>query len=150
MSISLRKANLSDIEFLWYLRNQPDVYKYFRQARKVSWQEHIKWILPIILEEEPRDIYLIRQGLLPVGQIRFDHEEEKSLISIAILKQFRGKGIAVESFKKAVKMLPRGKKTKVLMAEIHRDNISSKKLFESLNFKPKTKKGKWLKYALIL
>jgi len=47
--ISLRKANFSDIEFLWYLRNQPDIYRYSRANRTISWREHIDWIIPIIL-----------------------------------------------------------------------------------------------------
>ena len=151
MKISLRKANFSDIEFLWYLRNQPDVHKYFKEARVISWKEHIDWILPIILERKPRDLYVIQEKLLPVGQIRFDYEKEKkTLVSISILGEFIKKGTSTEALKKAISLLNKTKRSKILIAEVHKENISSQKFFEGLKFKFKEKNGKWLEYFLNL
>ena len=146
MKISLRKASFSDIEFLWYLRNQPDVYKYFRQARKTSWPEHIKWILPIILGKDNKNIYVIRESEVPIGQVRFDYlKSKKAEISISLLKEYRGKGLAAKALSLAIE---KEKGTKLFIAYVHKNNTGSIKFFEDLNFKFKDKKGKWLKYVL--
>ena len=54
---TLRKVNQSDINFLFNLRNQEDVYKYFKNPKKVEYEEHIDWITPII-NQERQEIYL--------------------------------------------------------------------------------------------
>lgn len=142
--ISLRKVNFSDIEFLWYLRNQSDVYKHFRKARPVSWREHIDWITPIILGVSSRNVFIIQKSGIPVGQIRFDYKT--SDIGISILKEFRCGGIATKALALAIKKIKKQKGVKKIIAEINKDNLSSIKLFEKSGFKFKTKKGKWLKY----
>jgi len=146
--ISLRKVNFSDIEFLWYLRNQSDVYKHFRKARPVSWREHIDWITPIILGVSSRNVFIIQKSGIPVGQIRFDYKT--SDIGISILKEFRCGGIATKALALAIKKIKKQKGVKKIIAEINKDNLSSIKLFEKSGFKFKTKKGKWLKYILKL
>lgn len=144
--ILLRKANSSDIEFLRYLRNRPDVYKYFKKARPVSWKEHVDWIMPIILGISNKELFIIRNLKNPIGQIRFDYiNQREAEISISILKEFRGKNIAIKALSLALK---KQKKAKEIIAEINKDNIASIKLFERLGFKIKTKKGTWLKYIL--
>jgi len=149
--ISLKKADFLDIEFLWYLRNQPDVYKYSRKNRAASWKEHIDWILPIILGTAPKDLFVIKRGLLPIGQIRFDClPNEKAEISISILKEFRRKGVGLKSCKKAINLLKKTKKVKIILAEVQKDNISSQKFFEKLKFKLKGEKVEWLEYILKL
>ena len=146
--ISLRKATFSDIEFLWYLRNQPDVYKYFKEDRPISWKEHINWIIPIILGISPRDIFVIQKSDIPVGQIRFDYKT--SDVSVSILKEFRGKNIATKALTLTINEIKKQKKVKELIAEVYKKNLSSIKLFEKLGFKLKTKKGNWFKYILEL
>jgi len=148
--ISLRKVNFSDIEFLWYLRNQPDVYRYSIRNRPVEWREHINWLMPIILELEPKDLFIIKKNSLPIGQIRVDYnnKDKQARISIAVLKEFRRKGIATDALKRSIKSLKKDNRVKNIIVEVYKDNISSRKFFEKLNFKLKEKRGEWLKYIL--
>ncbi len=149
--ISLRKANFQDIEFLWYLRNQPDVYKYSLNDRKVSWEEHIGWFFSIILGLVPKDIFIIKKGGLPLGYIRFNYEKDKkAIISIALCEKFRGKGLGIQAFRKAALLLKRKKGVKQILANVHKNNILSQKFFEKLKFELKERKGNWLKYILDL
>lgn len=149
--ISLKKANFSDIEFLWYLRNKPETYKYSRQNQIIGWKEYIEWILPIVLGTSNKDLFVIKNLKTPIGQIRFDWmKNKKAEISMSILKEFQGKGFATETLKLAIKEVKRQKKIKRLIAEIHKKNLSSIKLFERLSFKLKTQKRDWLKYILDL
>lgn len=144
--ILLRKANSSDIEFLWDLRNRPDVYKYFKKVRPVSWEKHVSWIMPIILEISNKELFIISNLKNSIGQIRFDHMNHgEAEISISILKEFQGRAFAIRALSLALK---KQKKAKKIIAEINKDNVASIKLFEKLGFKFKTKKGTWLKYIL--
>lgn len=146
--ISLNKASSHDIEFLWYLRNCPDIYKYFKQARKISWSKHIEWILPVISGKSNKILYVIKKSKILIGQIRFDYlSPTKAEISISVLKEFRNKGIAKKSIEEAIKLIKKERKLEIISAKIHKENIPSQKLFESLGFKTKNKKNiKWLNY----
>lgn len=151
MRINLKKADFSDIEFLWYLRNQPDVYKYAHQNRPVSWKEHINWIFPVILRIDNKELFVVRNQQIPIGQIRFDYNNQKeAIVTISILKEFRGKGFAVKSLKMAIREIKRQKNVKRLIAEIHKGNLVSIKFFEKLNFKFQKRKGNYLNYTLNL
>lgn len=150
LKIFSKKADFSDIEFLWFLRNQSDVYKYSRKNRAVSWKEHIEWVLPVILGIAPKDIFIIKNLRIPVGQIRFDYKgKNEANVSISVLKKFRGKGFAKKAFKKVIKKF-KTQKTKKLIAEIHKNNLNSIKFFEKLDFKFRIRKGNWLQYILKL
>ena len=144
--ISLKKIGFCDIEFLWRLRNQPDVYKYFKNNNPVSWKEHINWTIPIVLGISDKDVFVIKKIGKRVGQVKFDYKT--SDIGISILKEFRGGEIATEALALAIQEIKKKKKAKRLIAEIHKDNISSQKLFEKLSFKLESRNGEWIKYIL--
>jgi len=145
--VCLEKISFSDIEFLWYLRNQPGVYKYSRRKRIVSWKEHVSWILPIILGESNKELFIIKNSQVPIGQIRFDYRNKNDAeISISIYNKFQAKGLAKEALSLAIKKIKNRKRIEKLTAEINKKNLSSIKLFEKLEFELKNKKDKWLIY----
>ena len=131
MMLSLRKANIKDAEFLFELRNNPDIFKYYRNPVKVVWNEHISWLKSVVLGETNKDLYIIELDGKRAGQIRFDTEGDKKELSISLQKDFQGQGLGSKSLKKAIEM----EKSVILIAEIHKENIASIKLFEKFNFK---------------
>ena len=149
--ISLKKADFSDIEFFWCLRNQSYVYKYSRQKKLIKWSEHIDWIIPVILGLSKRDLFVIKNKTVSVGQVRFDYKSStEAEISVSILKEFQEQGIAFISLDKAIKKIKKERKIKKIVAEINRNNLSSVKLFNKLGFKFEDKKRDWLKYSIKL
>ena len=145
--ISLKKVSFSDIEFLWYLRNQPRVYKYSRQNRIVDWKEHINWIFPIILGESNKEIFIVKKLQTPVGQIRIDYRNKNDAeISVSICDKFQRKGFAGEALNLAIKKLKNQKRLGKLTAEINKKNLPSIKLFKRFKFKLKNEKDKWVIY----
>lgn len=149
--ISLKKANSSDIEFFWYLRNRLYVYKYSRHKKLVKWEEHIDWIMPVILGLSKRDLFVIKKATVSVGQVRFDYKSNiEAEISISILKEFQGQGIAFISLDKAIKKIKKEKKVKKITAEINKNNASSIKLFSKLGFEFENERKDWLKYSIKL
>lgn len=150
MKVSLKKVRFSDIEFLWYLRNQPDVYQYIFTPKPVSWEEHVNWIIPIILSLAPKTLYVITFDKIPVGQLRFDYNQDAAKISISLLKEFRGKGIASKALKEAITIIRKERRIKTLIAEIHKKNNVSTALFERLGFIYQKKSGNYLIYHLAI
>lgn len=151
MTISLHQAATQDIEFLWYLRNQSDVHCYFRTPKPASWEDHIQWIMPRILGLVPSTLYVIEADKISAGQVRIDHQGKDSAeVSISLLQEFRGKGIAKEALRQAVDMVQREGKIKHLLAEIHRENTASQHLFEHLGFIFEREEGDWRYYRLEL
>ncbi len=146
LKIKLKKADFSDIEFLWYLRNQPYVYERCRVDRKVEWKEHINWIMPVLLGLKKQELFIIEFMGKKVGQIRFDYEDNEAGVSISLLKEFHGKGIAVKSLKLAIRLAQ--KKGATIRAEINKNNLVSIRFFEKLKFVKKSQKGDWLQYVL--
>jgi len=149
--IYLKKADFSDAEFLWHLRNQPDVFRYSRQNKKVEWGEHINWMASVVLGQSNKVLFVIKNQNLPIGQIRFDFLDEKEAeVSIAVLNDFRGKGLAQFAFKKGLSEVLKEKKLETLKAVINEENRGSVAFFEKLKFEFKDKKGSWLQYYLHL
>lgn len=145
--IFLRKADFSDIEFLFSLRNQPSTYQYAKNARPVEWSEHIGWITPIIKGNSSKNLFVIEFEGKKAGQARIDIAGEGAEVSISLLAEFQGKGIAAIALKMAMDKIAEEKGVKIFIAEIHQDNIPSQKLFEKLGFQFKNQEGVWKAYV---
>jgi len=150
MTSLIKPAQFSDIPFLWYLRNQPDVYQYSKTAKPVSWEEHINWITPLLLSLIPKKLYVITYEKLPVGQLRFDYAGNEAEMSISLLKEFRGKGIASETLKQGIANVKKERTAKTLIAQIHENNLASVALFEKYHFSYQTKKNHYHYYSLLV
>ena len=132
---SLRKVNKLDIDFLFNLRNNPEVYKYFKDPTEVKYEEHVNWISPI-LNNEKKDVllYLILYKNERSGQIRFDLLEENNVgVSISLDPKYHGKGIASYALDQR-KIILKEKGINKIIATVHQDNLASFKLFEKKGF----------------
>jgi RimJ/RimL family protein N-acetyltransferase len=147
MAVYIKKADFFDINFLKNLRSQDYVLKYSKHDRPVGWLQHIRWIIPIILGLSNKKLYVIKDGGLSIGQMRFDilslNEQE---VSISVLKGLHGKGVAAAAFSASLSELRKDKNIKILRAVINEKNIASIKFFEKLKFELKSKDGSWLNY----
>jgi len=141
---NIRKVNETDVNFLFNLRNRPDVYKYFKNPREVKYEEHINWISPI-LNNQKKDVYLyiILYGHERVGQIRFDLLNELNKpaeVSISVLSEYRGKGIATSALKQILDIIKEGGIKKII-AEVKEQNQYSIRFFKEAGFEEKTQEG---------
>lgn len=151
--VIITNADLSDIDFLFYLRNQPDIYEYFRNPNKIKYEDHIKWIKPIINQERQGVyLYVIWYNKTRVGQIRFDllKEDNSSVeISISILKEYRGRRIAHAALKRSIESLKR-EGIKKIIAEVKKQNLSSISFFKAAGFEEKTEDEEYKKFECII
>jgi len=148
MEIKLKKADFADIEFLFYLRNIPEYYKFYKHPKPVGWEEHINWIIPILLEIDKRDLFIIMANNQKAGQIRIDYSVDTAEISIALIENFRGKNIGFEALKIAIKKAKKERNVNLFRAYVHQNNIASQKLFEKSGYQLEDQEDVWLKYKL--
>ena len=147
MNIKLKKADFEDIEFLWYLRNIPEYYRYYKQPKPVEWEEHINWVMPILLGVDKRDLFVVMVEDIKAGQVRVDYEVDSAEISISLVESFRGKGVGFTALEKAIEKAKKEKDVKTFRAYVHQDNIASQKLFEKLGYQNEMQDGIWIKYV---
>ncbi len=136
MKIILKKADFTDMDFLFDLRNKDYVYKNSGTPKPVQWQEHMNWLEKVFSGEANKELFVIELNGERVGQVRFDidSENKQAVVNISLLKEFHGKGIAKEAIEQGVDKMTQEKEIKKFIAEIHQDNIASQKLFEKLGF----------------
>ena len=134
MNIQLRKIEQRDVTFLWYLRNRPEVYRYFKQAKPVLWEEHIEWVMPYALGLREGELFVIEMDDILVGQVRLDYEENEGVVSVSILRDFWGKGIASQAIERLCEISKNESRAFLIRAEIHEDNEASVGLFTRCGF----------------
>lgn len=145
--IQLKSAEFGDSKFLFDLHNDNSVRKQSFNKNKTTFKEHNIWLRDSLKDKE-KQIFIISNRELKIGQIRLDYKSSVATISISIHSKYRGLGIA----KLAIMYLienPALLKANTLniFAFVKFDNIVSKKLFLSLGFLEEHL-GDRLKYSL--
>lgn len=151
MTVKLRKTTPEDSLFLWKLRNDTEVRKQSFDSRRVSWRGHKLWITNK-LSDIACDFWIIVAGNIRAGQVRFDHTKKTSLLSIALTKKFRDKGLGAKCLMLAIRKHFKTSKVKSITAYIKENNKRSIACFQSAGFKQagtsKVKKQKCLRFVI--
>ncbi|MBU1019261.1 MAG: GNAT family N-acetyltransferase [Patescibacteria group bacterium] len=132
--LSARKANIEDAKFLFLLRNEDGVRKFFWDQKPVKWQDHLSW-LEAVLHGNQKKIYIIEKDKTPIGQVRFDIEDENAEISISISSKFHGQGYGTEALKESQeKFIKECENIKEIHAHIKQENNASTKVFKKIGY----------------
>jgi len=132
--IELRFAELNDSRFLYDLHNDTSVREQSFNNKKTTIDEHENWFTNSLSDVE-KQIFIIFNRELKLGQIRLDYSNATATISISIDQKYRGLGVAKLALKNLLNNpnLVKPSITK-LLAFVKLDNLASKKLFQSLGF----------------
>lgn len=133
-TVSLRSATHHDAKCIFNWQTHPSTRLYFRHANPPAWEEHVQW-LNKRLSSDRSIISIIMYDGQPVGLIRLDIPESSQqnntyVISILLDPNHKQKGFA----RQALKMLFVERPHTEFIAEIHKDNSASIKLFEQSGF----------------
>lgn len=141
----LRKAQADDLELLYQWANDPDVRKNSFQQHFIPFEEHKKWFFSK-LESIDTDIYIYCSDSCPIGQIRFDYEEDTARLSYSIEKRFRGQGHAPAMLRLAEHELKQNKAAILkISAEVKQDNTASIKKFRQLDYSEQSDSARQIK-----
>lgn len=132
--MQLRKIVESDARLIFEWANDNDVRMNAINTHQIKWEDHINWFNKKL--QSPNTFMFI--GFLqnePVGQIRFDKENEDYVLDYSIAKIHRGKGLGTDIVKEGIKILSDIiYKPFTVVAQVKEENIASVKIFTRLHF----------------
>lgn len=135
--LELREATMGDVDFLYELRNDDAVRKNSFHTERILYEEHVSWFGQKLVDADVQ-IFVLIQGEKRIGQVRVDAVKNQREISYALCEEVRGKGYAkwmlgsVESKIRSNRRLEEA--DIVLIGEVKRENIASKKIFRFLDY----------------
>jgi UDP-2,4-diacetamido-2,4,6-trideoxy-beta-L-altropyranose hydrolase len=135
--VRLRPATLADGHKLWEWQTLSGIRRFARNPRVPAWPEHLAWLkqrlgdlgslLNIVLVDE-----------IPAGVLRLDRQVGGAFeVSILVDPAVQGKGIAHAALRAARRLLP----SVPFQAEVHRDNVASRRLFSSCGYQEESGQG---------
>ncbi len=129
---SLRRSRTNDATLLFDWANDPEVIKNSKSRRVVRWEEHVVW-LEKLLGGSDSELYVFEVNGLPVGQIRFDRNEEHATLTYSIDRDFRGRGLGKALVESGLSMLGMNQ-VDYVRAFVRRENTASSRVFLGLGF----------------
>ena len=126
---TLREAGKNDCELLFNWANDFKVRTNSISKDPILWENHEKWFFEKINSDKSK-IYILEIAGNPVGQIRFDYQNNSWVIDYSISSEMRGKGLG----KILVNMSLPYFKGYNIAAFVHVTNYSSQAVFNQLNF----------------
>ncbi len=133
-SLTLRAATMDDAELLLAWRNEPSIRAFFFDANPVGMASHREWLEHKLGSPDHHHWIGMLDGA-PIGSIRFDVEEDQAVISIIIAPPFQRRGFAAQLLARGEAALKsRRADVKMLVAEVLRGNLASRRLFLKAGF----------------
>ncbi len=132
-AFTFRSVNQDDIDWLFKLRNDPDVRKGSIVEKCVSWEEHQKWFVSKLADSKVV-FWAVEYGGTPAGQVRFDLDGEGAVTSISLLPSLRGRGVSAKILQQACSCIFKQKPASFIRAIIRRENVVSLKAFLKAGF----------------
>jgi len=133
--ITFRYLTPNDKQMLFEWRNTPEIVLLSTSQKQVSQEEHSAWF-DTIQNSDYTKVFIIEEFNFPIGQVRFDRQDDGCQISIYLLPGHTGKGRGSELILTAIKNLSQvWKDIKWIDAHIRSENIQSIKAFEKAGFR---------------
>lgn len=131
---TLRVANKNDVELIFNWANDPLVRENAINKENIKWEDHRVWFNKRILSNKTH-IFILEQDSIPVGQIRFDKDEDGFLIDYSVDSSFRKKGYGTMLVDQGCRSLKKELDTAVtILAQVKDINRGSSKIFINLGF----------------
>lgn len=135
-NLKFRSAEDSDSKFVWELANDPLVRGVSFSSDLIPWEDHQVWFSGRLADENCLFYIVENDKGEKVGQIRFELKDEGWVISLSIVKEFRGHGLGSEIIRSGSHLLFDTKpETDKIFAYIKNDNIASVRVFEKAGYK---------------
>lgn len=138
--LTIRKAQVEDVDIYFNWVNDEFVRSNSINSRPILYQDHINWFSDKIKNQDSI-LYVFEKNKRPIGQVRFDKENEYLFIDYSIDKNYRGKNLGKVIMRMAIENICAVKisnEIKFLIAKVKENNIASARVFESLNFEYET------------
>ena len=143
--LSFRKATNEDLNLYFKWVNDPDNRINALSPGIVSFEDHCAWFTKKIAAHDTY-LWLLEHNNIPIGQIRFEYENNYYIISYYIDAKYRGEGFGLSIVKLGIEKLLQERKNVAFKAIVKKTNIVSCKIFERLNFRISSTNDGFLEY----
>lgn len=136
--MNIRKALISDAKLLFDWVNESNVRRNAINTNPINWDDHLAWFQNK-LHTEKTFVLIAEINNKPIGQIRFDFENNKFLIDYSIAKNERGNGYGYLIVKEGINYIKKNiSALDTYIAWVRSENTASKRVFEKLGFYTKS------------
>ena len=134
-NLSIKRAQLKDIKFLFNLYNESIVGKYSKTRKLINYLNHKNWYLKN-LNSKKNKIYIIYQNKVKIGYIRINiFEPQSCFVSIYLKIKKRSKNIGSICLNNLLQIAKSKFNIKNVYAEVLKKNVFSKFFFKKNKFK---------------
>jgi RimJ/RimL family protein N-acetyltransferase len=137
MEITQRNATYGDAQALLLWRNHPDVRAFSLQSELIPINEHTRWLADRLLRVDHEPFYIFESEFEVIGMCRLDllpGAIDEYEISILVDPNRHAKGIGTKILKMSCTSFFCSHPNKSIVAKVRKDNLVSRKLFESADF----------------
>jgi len=121
---------MDDCRLLFDWANDEEVRANAIHMDQIRWEDHLVWFEKKIRSEQTK-IFIMTVDKLPIGQIRYDlNENNEWIIDYSIATEHRGKGYGYYLLKETANKV----KKSILIALVKQANLPSQILFEKSGF----------------
>lgn len=131
--LSLRRTTLEDCRFIYDLRNEETVRQNSFHSEIIPYEQHEQWFAKKVKHPMVR-MYILMFGEERIGQVRVDIEGEDAEISYALCDEARGHGYSKWMLSETERQLTGEGCCSHLIGEVMRENIASRRIFQSLGY----------------
>lgn len=143
--LRLRGIDGTDAPLIAAWRGDPAVYRYFKNPRKITEEEHLRWYRERYLPDEAReDRMCLTEDGERIGVFGLIREGDEAEVSYLLAPEARGKGYASEAVNGLLRYAKETWGIRRATAEIHKDNGPSLALARRLGFTPAGETGDFI------
>jgi UDP-2,4-diacetamido-2,4,6-trideoxy-beta-L-altropyranose hydrolase len=133
-NLRLRQIEEKDCRLLWEWANDSEVRTVSFSPEPIPWDQHLRWFHSKLADLNAL-LYLVTDPEeTPVGEVRYQLEGTRAVVSICVGPEFRGKGYGNRILKMATEELFRSTQVKKIDAYVKPENEASLRLFASAGF----------------
>jgi UDP-2,4-diacetamido-2,4,6-trideoxy-beta-L-altropyranose hydrolase len=132
--LELRRTVESDCEMLWEWANDPEARAASFRSNPISWADHAEWFRAKLADPNAVLYTATNQEGLPVGEVRYQIEENRALLSISLDARFRGCGWGQKILAVGTERLFHDSEVEFIDAYVKPVNEASLKLFAGAGF----------------
>lgn len=138
-AVTLRPVKNEDRDLLFRWVNDITCRKYAFQTNLIDYETHCRWFLEKINSARTK-IFILTDEINDIGQIRIEMQQEEAIISYSIDSRFRGMGYGT-TMVKLLEVWCMNNGIYRLIAEVKKDNVFSRHVFQKLGFDEGEKPG---------
>ena len=134
--LELRPAADDDREAIWHWANEPVARAQSFTQQAIDWSTHCTWFAAQLVDADA--LLLVAHSVMgePVGQVRFQRQQDHAVTSISVARSFRGQGLGPRLIRRAARQaFERWPGVVRLEAEVKLSNLASRRAFELAGFR---------------